>query len=90
MGVRLPYWAGSWFGVFPTWQGIGAQAFAVTVVLGSYVLSEQLRSRRRRHVLTVSAKAAASSPLGLAPAYEAKQREDRGSVAAGATSSLSD
>jgi high-affinity iron transporter len=50
-GVRLPYWAGAWFGVFPTWEGIAAQAVAVVLVIGSYVGAERLRTRRRRRVL---------------------------------------
>jgi high-affinity iron transporter len=31
-GVRLPYWAGAWFGVFPTWEGLAAQVVAVVLV----------------------------------------------------------
>ena len=27
-GLTLPYWAGTWFGVFPTWEGLLAQAAA--------------------------------------------------------------
>jgi high-affinity iron transporter len=46
-GLRLPYWAGLWFGVFPTWQGLSAQLAAVTVVIGSYFLAEHVRARRR-------------------------------------------
>jgi high-affinity iron transporter len=47
-GVQLPYWSGLWFGIFPTWEGIGAQASAIVLVLGSYFLAEHLRSRRRQ------------------------------------------
>ena len=37
-GLRLPYWVGLWFGVFPTWEGLAAQtAGAATFVLGSYL-----------------------------------------------------
>jgi high-affinity iron transporter len=50
-GAQLPYWGGAWFGVFPTWEGIGAQLAAVVLVLGSYVGAEQLRRRRRRRIL---------------------------------------
>jgi high-affinity iron transporter len=46
--VRLPYWAGLWFGVFPTWEGLAAQAGAVVFVVGSYAGAEWLRGRRRR------------------------------------------
>jgi high-affinity iron transporter len=47
-GLQLPYWAGLWFGVFPTWEGITAQAGAAVFVLGSYFAAESLRRRRRR------------------------------------------
>jgi high-affinity iron transporter len=50
-GLTFPYWAGLWFGIFPTWQGLGAQVIAATIVIGSYVLAEQVRRRRRRAVL---------------------------------------
>ena len=29
--VDVPYWAGLWFGVFPTWETIGAQVVAFVV-----------------------------------------------------------
>ncbi len=50
-GVRLPYWAGAWFGVFPTWEGFAAQLAAVALVLGSYLGAEHLRRRRRSRIL---------------------------------------
>jgi high-affinity iron transporter len=50
-GLRLPYWAGLWLGLFPTWEGLLAQAAATVFVLGSYVLAEHLRRRRRRAIL---------------------------------------
>jgi high-affinity iron transporter len=50
-GLRLPYWAGLWLGIFPTWEGLLAQAAAIVFVLGSYVLAEHLRRRRRRAIL---------------------------------------
>ena len=53
--LRLPYWAGLWFGVFPTWEGVAAQLGAVIVVLGSYVGAEWLRARRRRARFTTPA-----------------------------------
>lgn len=47
-GIRLPYWAGAWFGVFPTWEGIAAQLTAILLVIGSYVGAERMRRRRQR------------------------------------------
>lgn len=53
-GLRLPYWAGLWLGIFPTWEGLLAQGAALVLVLGSYVLAERLRARRRRAILATS------------------------------------
>ena len=50
-GVRLPYWAGTWLGIYPTWQGLAAQLAAATFVVGSYLAAEHVRTRRRRRVL---------------------------------------
>ncbi len=48
---RLPYWAGTWLGIYPTWQGIVAQIGAITFVVGSYLAAEHVRARKRRRVL---------------------------------------
>ena len=34
-GLTLPYWAGTWFGLCPPWQGLVAQAAAGASVVGS-------------------------------------------------------
>ncbi len=65
-GVRLPYWVGAWFGVFPTWEGIAAQAAAVALVVGSYVAAERLRARRRQRLL---------APADLRPLPRTPERE---------------
>jgi len=49
-GLTLPYWSGLWLGVFPTWQGIGLQVAALAFVIGSYIVVEWQRSRRRDRV----------------------------------------
>jgi high-affinity iron transporter len=33
-GLELPYWAGLWLGLFPTWEGLLAQAGAAAFVVG--------------------------------------------------------
>ena len=50
-GVQLPYWAGIWLGIYPTWQGVAAQIAAASFVVGSYLAAEHVRARRRRRVL---------------------------------------
>ena len=49
-GLTLPYWAGTWFGLFPTWEGFVAQAAAVAFVVGSYLAAEAVRRRKRARI----------------------------------------
>jgi len=58
--VQLPYALGTWLGVFPTWETLGAQVLALTFVIGSYVAAEQIRvkapqRRARRRAREVDA-----------------------------------
>ena len=46
-GLRLPYWSGVWFGLYPTWEGILLQLTAFLFVIGSYFAAEAVRKRRR-------------------------------------------
>ncbi len=46
--VELPLWMGTWLGVFPTWETIGAQLGAFAFVVGSYFLAEWVRKRQVR------------------------------------------
>ncbi|HWV84921.1 MAG TPA: FTR1 family protein [Capillimicrobium sp.] len=48
LDVDLPYWAGQWLGVYPTWETIGAQVAAMAFVIGSYFLAEEIRIKRPR------------------------------------------
>jgi high-affinity iron transporter len=43
LNVDLPLWMGTWLGVFPSWQTIGAQLGALGFVIGSYFLAERMR-----------------------------------------------
>ena len=47
-GVRLPYWAGAWFGVFPTWEGCRRAARGRRPRSGQLLGAEHLAPRRRR------------------------------------------
>jgi high-affinity iron transporter len=48
IGVRFPDWWARWFEVVPTWETVGAQAFAAVAVTGSYFAAEYLKVRRPR------------------------------------------
>lgn len=45
-GIQLPYWAGMWFGLYMTWEGILGQFLAGAFVIGSYFLAEHQQKRR--------------------------------------------
>jgi high-affinity iron transporter len=46
--LDVPYWLGTWFGVFPTWETLGGQAAAFAFVIGSYFAAEYVRVKRPR------------------------------------------
>ena len=45
-GLDLPYWLGTWFGIYATWEGLGFQCAAMVFVLGSYYLAEGMRKHK--------------------------------------------
>ena len=61
-GLELPYWAGLWLGVYPTWEGIGAQVAAAVFVVGSYFGAEALRKQRRARLAAATTPVARSVP----------------------------
>jgi high-affinity iron transporter len=46
IGGEPPYWLGVWFGVYPTWETIGAQVLAAVFVIGSYFVAQEVRVKR--------------------------------------------
>ncbi|GAB1471653.1 FTR1 family protein [Chloroflexota bacterium] len=44
--MDVPYWLGTWFGIYPTWEGIVLQASSLIFVVGSYYLAEGLRKKK--------------------------------------------
>jgi len=48
LDVAIPGWIGLWFAVFPTAEGVLAQALAAVLVLGSFFLAGYVRVRRPR------------------------------------------
>lgn len=45
--VFIPRWMEEWFGVYPTWEGIGFQIASIILVLGSYFWAEHLNKKNR-------------------------------------------
>jgi high-affinity iron transporter len=44
---HVPDWMGAWFEIYPYWETIGAQLLAGVLVVGSYLLAEHVKVRRR-------------------------------------------
>ena len=63
---EFPYWAGLWFGLYATWEGLALQTVAGTFVTGSYFLAERLKARRRHTSPKASAKPVSEGPLRTA------------------------
>jgi len=47
-GLPLPYWVGTWLGVYATWEGVGLQFLAAAFVSGSYFLAEHSQKKALR------------------------------------------
>jgi high-affinity iron transporter len=71
-GLSLPYWSGLWFGLYPTWQGIGLQLAGLTFVIGSYLVVEWQRRRRRERVQIGPEPAASLAPPRAAAHADSK------------------
>jgi high-affinity iron transporter len=60
LDVQLPYWLGTWLGIFPTWETLGAQVLAFAFVIGSYFAAEYVRIKRPRRRAAAAAAAGAA------------------------------
>lgn len=75
IALDIPYWMGMWFGVFPTWETIGAQVAAFAFVVGSYYAAEYVRIKKpQRRAAAVRASAAAEERP--APADEPERERE--------------
>ena len=64
-GLELPYWLGTWIGVYLTWEGLILQFAAMTFVIGSYYLAEGMRKRKLSSISRESVKSLAESNVDL-------------------------
>jgi high-affinity iron transporter len=68
VALSIPGWVGLWFAVFPTVEGLVAQALAAALVVGSYFGAEYWRVKRPRKRAEVPASRAAR-PRDAVTAY---------------------
>ncbi len=65
LDLDLPYWLGTWFGIFPTWETMIGQLIAATFVIGSYYAAEYVRIKKPRKD-AAKRRAAAAAAAGAA------------------------
>lgn len=44
--IDIPLWLGTWFGVYPTWEGIVLQFISAFYLIGSYYLAQGMRKKK--------------------------------------------
>ena len=62
IGGEPPYWLGVWFGVYPSWETLGAQAFAAVFVIGSFYVAKEMKVKRPSRRAQKRAAAAPAQP----------------------------
>ncbi len=62
--LTLPYWAGMWFGLYPTWEGFALQGLAAAFVIGSYFLAEATSRRQSARPAQPALEPAPAASLG--------------------------
>jgi len=60
--VEFPAWIGTWFALFPTVESLTAQALAVVLVVGSYLVAEHVRVRAPKRRGEAAARIATEPP----------------------------
>ena len=72
ISVDIPYWMGTWLGVFPSWETMIAQGIAAAFVIGSYFAAEYVKIKRpqkqaaKRRAAAAAAKAEAEKNGAIA------------------------
>jgi high-affinity iron transporter len=66
--IELPLWMGTWLGIYPTVETLGAQLLAFVVVVGSYFAAEWMRKRDLRRAIAAHEEALAIGSVDAEPA----------------------
>ncbi len=62
--VDIPYWMGTWLGIFPSWETMIAQGLAAAFVIGSYFAAEYVKIKRPQKQAAKRRAAAAAAAAG--------------------------
>jgi high-affinity iron transporter len=74
--VEFPLWTGTWLGIYPTVETLGAQLLALVFVVGSYFAAEWMRKREVRRAIE-------EAELAIRSAEDAAQQASTDSLVRG-------
>jgi high-affinity iron transporter len=60
--LPIPAWMGTWFALFPNWEGLIGQALAAILVFGSYVVAKEVKVTRPHRAGEVPAMRPTAAP----------------------------
>jgi high-affinity iron transporter len=63
LDIDFPLWMGTWLGIYPTVETLGAQLLALGFVIGSYYAAEWYRKNKARPAAPQATRAASSSAM---------------------------
>ena len=86
--VDLPYWLGTWLGIFPSWETMVAQAIAAAFVIGSYFAAEYVKIKKPQKAAAKRRAAAAAAAAGAGEPATTPQAN--GAAAAAAADDVSE
>lgn len=62
VALPIPAWMGTWFALFPNWEGLIAQAGAAILVFGSYFVAKEVKVSRPRRAGEIPAMRPTTAP----------------------------
>jgi high-affinity iron transporter len=91
LDVDLPLWMGTWLGIYPTVETLGAQVLAIAFVIGSYYAAEWYRRNKARPSAQArSTSAASGSAIAGEAATSPNGSPDSGRTTAPASEAISE
>jgi high-affinity iron transporter len=90
LDIDFPLWMGTWLGVYPTVETLGAQLLALAFVVGSYYAAEWYRKNKARPAAPQRTSAASGSAIAGDAATSPNGSPANGSTEAPASDAISE
>jgi high-affinity iron transporter len=90
LDIDFPLWMGTWLGIYPTIETLGAQLLALAFVVGSYYAAEWYRKSRTRPAAPQPTSAVSGSAIPGEQATRPNGSPSNGRTAAPASDAISD